>query len=80
MSVVHVDEHLAGHQELLPLGGQATPRGKSLLEDVSVFALIGTTAISAALCNNRVGYGVIKRPRRVYITSKLGAGRSVVSQ
>lgn len=60
MSLIHVDNLSHQPQELLPpLGGQTTPRGKSLLEDVSMFALIGTTAIrpkSGVMQCNRVGY------------------------
>lgn len=57
---IHADEY----QEVLPVGGQTTPRGKALLEDVSLYmseSLIGTTAIKP--CNVTVwGTGLSPDP------------------
>lgn len=83
-TIIHVDD-LAQHQELLPLGGQATPRGKSLLDDVSVRVCFNwNNSDNTKPCNNVIAWGIHTQglsvwPRSIYITSNREAGRSVFS-
>lgn len=73
MSIIHVDDQKC----LAKLGGQTTPRGKSILEDVSVFAFNWNNSDNRVKrgvmqCNQSCGVytGLSVCPLYHYITSK----------